>query len=430
MVDINPADSGNGGDMPVIAPARPQSATGRIAPKATREPIRVLHVTATTTGGVGLLILFLTKHLDRQEFELAVAFGRGYLLDRDFDNAGVSVYTLSTSRRVSLLSMLKGTIEVYRVLSHGRYDIVQSHTSVGGVIARLAGWAARTPAVVWTVHGLGAHAGHPPWKRALLRTAEALLDRFTDHYVAVSHDLLEEGVRAGIFRADKVTVIPNGLPLDQIPSALDVSAKRQALGIPEGCPVIGTITRLEPQKAIDEFLRAAARMSVRVPNLVILIAGDGPQRAELETLAAHLGLTGRVRFLGWRTDAVELLGAIDVFCMSSRWEGCPMVLLEAMAMRCPVVATDIGGVREIVVHGETGLLVALDDPDALADAVLRLLAADAERTLMGQAGRRRVEQCFSSEGMLNAYARLYRELARGGVAGSQAPEPSGDRRLD
>ena len=373
--------------------------------------LRVLHVTATTTGGVGLLILFLVKHLDPRAFELAVAFGRGYLLDRSFDEAGVTVHTLSTSRRIGIRSILRGTLEVYRILSRGRYDIVQSHTSIGGVIGRLAGWAARTPVVIWTVHGLGAHAGHPPWKRNLLRVVERLLDWFTDHYVAVSRDLRDQGVSTGVYRADKVTVIPNGLQFDHLPSTFDIAAKRRALGIPVGCPVIGTVTRLEPQKANEVFLRAVPRIISRVPNLVTLIAGDGPQRKELENLAAHLGLTGRVSFLGWRDDAVELLGALDIFCMSSRWEGCPMVLLEAMAMRCPVVATDIGGVREIVINEETGLLVAPGDPEALADAVLRLLAADAERERMGAAGRQRVEQHFGVEDMLAAYARLYRNLA-------------------
>jgi len=373
--------------------------------------LRILHVTATTTGGVGLLILFLVRHLDPRAFELAVAFGRGYLLDRSFDEAGVTVHTLSTSRRIGIGSVFKGTLEVYRILSRGHYDIVQSHTSLGGVIGRLAGWAARTPVVLWTVHGLGAHAGHPAWKRALLRSVESVLDWFTDHYVAVSEDLREQGVRAGIYRADKVTVIPNGLQTDHLPRTFDSAAKRNALGIPEDSPVIGTITRLEPQKANEVFVRAVARVIRRVPNLVTLIAGDGPQRAELEDLVARLGLTESVRFLGWRDDAVELLGALDIFCMSSRWEGCPMVLLEAMAMGRPVVATDIGGVREIVVNAETGLLVKPEDPEALAEAVLRLLEADAERATMGAAGKRRVEQHFGSDGMLAAYARLYRDLA-------------------
>ena len=382
-----------------------------IQEQATERRLRILHVAATTTGGVGLLILFLVKHLDTREFEFAVAFGRGYLLDHSFDEAGITVHTLATCRRVGIRSILKGTLEVYRILLRGRYDIVQSHTSVGGVIARLAGWAARTPIVLWTVHGLGAHAGHPAWKRFLVSKAESVLDWFTDHYVAVSEDLRNEGVRAGIYRPEKVTVIPNGLQLDHIPSTFDAAAKRKALGIPANCPVIGTVTRLEPQKANEVFLRAVAHAVKRVPNMVTLIAGDGPQRRQLENLAAELGLAERVRFLGWRTDAVEILGALDIFCMSSRWEGCPMVLLEAMAMRRPVVATDIGGVREIVVDGETGLLVALDEPEALADAIVRLLGADAERERFGQAGRRRLEEHFSAEGMLAAYRRLYRNLA-------------------
>src|SRR5262245_9442991 len=261
--------------------------------------LRVLHVAATTTGGVGLLILALIKHLDPKEFEISVAFGRGYFLDRSFDEAGVTVHTLSTSRRVGPLSVLKGTLEVYRILSRGKFDIVQSQTSVGGVISRLAGWAARTPVVLWTVQGLGAHPGHARWKKMLLAAIEKFLDYFTDHYVAVSRDLRDEGVRAGIFRADKVTVIPNFLPLDHIPLTIDVAAKRRALDIPEGSPVIGTVTRLEPQKANEVLLRAAARVAKQVPNLVTLIAGDGPQRKELEELAERLGLTGRVRFLGW-----------------------------------------------------------------------------------------------------------------------------------
>lgn len=388
---------------------QPVTTDALIAAK-TDNKLRILHVTATTTGGVGLLILFLVKCLDPRAFEQSVAFGRGYLLDRSFDEAGATVHTLSISRRAGILSILRGTLEVYRILSRGHYDIIQSHTSVGGVIGRLAGWASRTPVVLWTVHGLGAHPGHPAWKRTLLRIVESALDWFTDHYVAVSQDLRDQGVRAGIYLAKKVTVIPNGLQFDHVPSTFDSAAKRRALGIPAGCPVIGTVTRLEPQKDNAVFLRAVARVVSRVPNLVTLIAGDGPERKELEGLAAHLGLTGRVRFLGWRDDAVELLGALDVFCMSSRWEGCPMVLLEAMAMRCPVVATDIGGVREIVINEETGLLVAPGDPEALAEAVLRLLVTDATRERMAAAGRRRVEQHFSAENMLAAYTRLYRNL--------------------
>jgi glycosyltransferase involved in cell wall biosynthesis len=239
-----------------------------------------------------------------------------------------------------------------------------------------------------------------------------MLDWFTDHYVAVSADLRDQGVRAGIYRAKKVTIIPNGLQFDHLPAAFDAGAKRKALGIPAGVPVIGTVTRFEPQKANETFLRMVQRVLRQAPEVATLIAGDGPQRLELEALAAQLGIADRITFLGWRDDAVELLGVMDVFCMSSRWEGCPMVLLEAMAMRCPVVATDIGGVREIVVAGETGYLVALDDPDAMAQAVLRLLAAPDQRERMGAAGRQRVERHFGAEAMLAAYADLYRKLRK------------------
>jgi glycosyltransferase involved in cell wall biosynthesis len=373
--------------------------------------LKVLHVAATTTGGVGLVILLLIRHIDRSRFALSAAFGRGYLLDSEFDTLDVPVYQIPTSRQPNVISILRGIVEIYRVLSRGRYDIVQSHTSVGGVIGRIAGWAARTPAVVWTVHGLGAHPGHPWWKRAILSSVEKVLDLFTDHYVAVSRDLLEQGVRAGIYRADKVTVIPNGLVLDNLRPVSDVAAKRRALGLPEDAAIAGTITRLEPQKANDRLLHAFARVARQCPDVQLVIAGDGPERPSLEALAARLSLTDRVHFLGWRTDVPDILSVLDVFCMTSRWEGCPMVLLEAMAMRKPVVATDIGGVREIVVSGETGLLVPLDDVEAMAAALTRLLTDPSEGDRMGAAGRRRVEDRFSADRMMSAYSRLYAELA-------------------
>jgi glycosyltransferase involved in cell wall biosynthesis len=341
-----------------------------------------------------------------------VAFGRGSVLDRSFEESRVPIYELSTSRGFNVLAIASATFRLYGLLRRERFDIVQAHTSAGGLIARLAGWAARVPVVLWTVHGLGAHPGHPGLRRALIKRVEAFLDRLTDHYVVVSPHLLEEGVRNRAFPGSKVTVIPNGLKLDHGSMGPDAAAKKRELGIPEGCAIIGTVTRLEPQKAIDEFLHACAPVAAKFPDLVILIAGDGPLSLELKALAASLGLTRWVRFLGWRTDAVDLLGIMDVFCMTSRWEGCPMVLLEAMAVRRPVVATNIGGIREIVVHGQTGWLVEPRKPEAMADRIVSLLENVEERERMGRAARRRVEKDFSADAMLKAYTQLYRRLAR------------------
>jgi glycosyltransferase involved in cell wall biosynthesis len=170
-------------------------------------------------------------------------------------------------------------------------------------------------------------------------------------------------------------------------------------------PVIGTIGRLDHQKGLDLLLRALAEL----PGAGLSIVGDGPERAELERLAAGLGVADRVRFEGWRADARRHLTAIDVFVLPSRFEGFPLAILEAMLAALPVVATSVGSVAESVADGDTGLLVAPEDPVALAGALRRLLADPGQRARMGAHGRARALE-LTPAAMARAYSDLYREL--------------------
>ncbi len=383
--------------------------------------IRVLQVAATSTGGVGLLLWYLASGLDQRRFEVGVAFGRGYLLDARFDQAEIPIIALPLGRGLNPLGALRALVRLYRLLRVGDYDIVQSHTSVGGLVARLAAWAAGVPCSVWTVHLWGSHPGLGPLMYRAVLAVERALDRITDRYVAVSRDLKASGLSKRILREEKVVVIPNGIDLDELDRlarSTDVRLDKAAYGFPPGTLLIGTVTRLEPQKAIDHFLRAAAQVAAERPDCGFVIAGDGPLRASLEGLAERLGLSGRVRFLGWREDAFAIIRTLDVFCMSSLWEGCPMVLLEAMAAARPIVATRIGGVAEIVLDQDTGLLVPPGEPSRLAEALRGLLESDAWRERLGQAGRRRVETHFGLPVMIQAYERFYEGLVAESAARS------------
>lgn len=372
--------------------------------------IKILHVAATTTGGVGLLLLYLAKGLDREQFDTSVAFGKGYLLDEEFFNSDIKVHTIGTTRGVNPVSILKGFLQVYRLIKKERFDIVHGHTSVGGLIARIAGKLAGAKIVVWSIHGFASHDGQGRLKRIFFRLIEKFLDMFTDHYIAVSHALMLEGIEGKILKPEKVTVIHNGLDIEDYHKPCDVEGKRKELGVYDARHVIGTITRMEAQKAVHHFIAAISIVLQKFPDLKVLIAGSGPLKEEIKEMITRLSLEGNIKLLGWRNDAPDVIAALDIFCQSSLWEGCPMVLLEAMANDKPIVATDVGGVREIVEDRITGILVPPADPNALAEAISRLLIDKVMAEGMGRSGRERVEQFFTLDLMLQRYERLYLDL--------------------
>ena len=378
-----------------------------------RGPIRILHVAATLTGGVGLNILLLARHLPRDRFALAAAFAPGSPLDRALAAEGVRVHAVPMHRRPWRPANLLGLAALQRLLARERFHVVHCHTSVGGFLGRVAARRAGVPVVVWTVHGWAFH--YPDGgvlRRTLFKGIEAWLDRRTDHYIAVSRDMKEVGVSAGVATASKVRVIHHGLdPAPYAVPARAAAAVRRRWGIPDGAPVAGPAGRFEPPKGMEIWVRAAARILERVPEAWFLTVGDGPERRRLESLARELGLAGRMVFPGWQEEIAPLLSAMDCFCMASRWEAFPFVLLEAMAAARPVVATAVGGVPEVLEHGRGGTLVPPGDAAALAEAAAALLADGESRRAMGGRNLLRIREEFSLEGMIERYSAFYEEVA-------------------
>jgi len=188
---------------------------------------------------------------------------------------------------------------------------------------------------------------------------------------------------------------------------MPLMAAPQAWQLPSGFPVVACIGRLSEQKDPCLLLRAASCVLKEIPETLFAFAGTGPLAETCQAEAARLGIAERVRWLGWLDDTRPLLARMDVMALTSRWEGMPNVLLEAMACRKPVVATEVGGCPEIVVHGKTGFLVPWNDPEAFAERLIRLLSSPQLRTDFGMAARTRVEQKFSIQSMVEANEKLY-----------------------
>jgi glycosyltransferase involved in cell wall biosynthesis len=265
-------------------------------------------------------------------------------------------------------------VALVRLFLRERPTIVHTHSSKAGQLGRLAARIAGVPVVMHTVHGWSFHDGMRPALRAAAVLVERLTARLTSSLIVVADRDRRTGVQRRIGRPDQYTLVRSAIELaDYRPRPDAAAGARQAIGLDAAAPVVGTVTRFLPQKDPITLARAFAQVAERVPGSRLVVVGDGPMRARVEELLGGFGIRDRVTLLGARTDVAAILPAFDVFVSSSRWEGLPRVIVEAATAGLPVVATDVGGNSELLVHGESGMLVPAGDADALAAAVTAVL---------------------------------------------------------
>jgi glycosyltransferase involved in cell wall biosynthesis len=230
--------------------------------------------------------------------------------------------------------------------------------------------------------------------------------------IAVSDDTGRQWIRRTRLAPRRVVTIRNGIDAAKCAPEVDRAAARKQFGLPtaEGALIVGGVGRLDAVKGFDVLLDAVALLAADHPNLTLALAGDGPARHALQEQAARLNINDRVHFLGFCKDVKQVYAALDIFAMPSRCEALPYALLEAMTAQLPAVASRIGGVPEVVVPGQTGLLIPVGDHHALAQAVQLLLNNPNRRQEMGRAARQRIIQHFSEREMVAQTLALYRRL--------------------
>ena len=290
-----------------------------------------------------------------------------------------------------------------------RADVLHCHHYSPFVYGRLAALVAGGTRAIYTEHGRLSDAPPSPKRRL----ANRMLMAGARDLFAVSHDLRAHLLREGV--PDRMQVIWNGIDPGDPPTAAARLEARARLGVADDECVVATIARLDPVKDLGTLVSAVAMARRTNPALRLVVIGDGPERARLETSAAAAGATEAVRFLGHRDDARVLINGADVFANSSTSEGISLTLLEAMAAELPIVATGVGGTPEVVVDGETGRLTPARDPAAFAAALLEVSADAARARSWGAAGRRRLLQHFTIDQMVQRYAAVYRGRAGASV---------------
>ncbi len=379
--------------------------------------IRILQIIPTLdrSGSEKQLTLLATR-LPREQFNVHVcALTRGGPYEQPLREAGVPVTVLGKRLRLDPLAFWR----LERLLAAGSFHIVHTWLFAANSYGRLAARCCGVPALVVSERCAD------EWKSLAEHLIDRLLIGWTDRIIVNSHGVADYYAKHGV-PAQKLKVIYNGIELEPLRAVERVQLRRR-LGVPAEAFVLGFVGRLWPQKRVQDLIWVSELLR-NVFDLYTFIVGDGPERRRLEGMVRTLRLQSRIRFLGLRDDVAELLQAIDLFVLPSCYEGLPNAAMEAMWAGLPVVATDIPGTNELVVHGQTGYLVPVGDTMAMAQTIRLLLRDDQLRWRMGQAGHERIRMRFGAERMVQEHVQVYLELAEqkglldAAFAGS---EPSG-----
>ena len=392
-------------------------------PLPTPTPI-VRIITRLNIGGPSIQAARLTSVLDAYGFTTTLIHGR--LGDGEGDMSyllapGARTIHLDSLRRpLSPLHDLRALMSIYGELKRARPAIIHTHMAKAGMLGRVAAafynltrGSAPRARVVHTYHGHVLDGYFSAMMTNIFISLERLLARASDRIIAISPAIereLRDGFRIG--RAGQYRVVPLGFDLSAF-AAVDDAARMQArrdLNVPESAAVVSTVGRLTAIKQHRLLLDTVARVAKSHADVVALIAGDGELRHDLEAYAAQLGIANRVRFLGWRRDLATIYAATDVFLLTSRNEGTPVALIEAMASGVPGVSTDVGGVKDVITSEAVGARVRDGDADALAAHVVRMLADHGLRRETGQRARAAVLERYSLDRLVRDVHVLYREL--------------------
>ncbi|MGB3204775.1 MAG: glycosyltransferase family 4 protein [Crinalium sp.] len=383
------------------------------------EQKRILHICAVGFTVKNLLLpqinYFLSKGLD-----VEIACSPGEEVEK-LQHQGYTIHPIQIDRRIAPGSNLKSIEQLRKLIVQQRYDLVHVHTPIASVLGRFAAKLAGVKRIIYTAHGFYFHDDMSAKQYRFYHSIERVAGWMTDLILTQSSEDLDTAEKTQLCPKQKLRYLGNGVDLEKFRRSRLIKSEQQqlrsSLKIPETASIIvGMTGRITAEKGYLELIEALVKLRTQFPNIHLLVIGGqlSSERDAFQSQLNHLiqeqNLEQFVTFTGLRSDIPELLGLMDVFTLPSYREGLPRSILEAMAMELPVVATDIRGCREAVIHNQTGLIVPPRNSDSLADAIAQLLANPQMRQSCGQAGRQQVETKYDERLVFDRLAAAYQEL--------------------
>lgn len=376
--------------------------------------VKVLHIhTLPIISGSGLNTYLSMKGMNKAAYKADLACAPGGKLIDLVQDQGMKVIPLKNL--VQPLHPVKDVlilIDLIRFLKKERYHIVHTHNSKAGFVGRLAAKLAGVPVIVHTVHGFAFHDREPAWRRMLFRNGERLASHWCDRMIFISQPLIEWALQERIVDRQKVLKIYSGIELTHFHPVTEDEKKslRRKWGIREESAVIGIVSKLWDGKGHEILIRAFKELKQEINDAVLAIVGEGYLQGKLVNLVHTLGLTDAVIFTGFQMDVSEIIATFDVAVLPSLFEGMGRVLLEAMAMEKPVVASRVGGIPDLVHDGVNGILIAPGSVQELTSSLVKTLRNPVMAREMGKQGRKRINAEFSVDTMVQSIERVYHEL--------------------
>ena len=364
--------------------------------------IKVLHlVTSLEVGGAQHGMLLALPRFDSDQYEHIVCS----IMDRmqmasQFREAGVEVRSLGLSRKTDIGVVLR----LRALLKEIRPDVLHTYLLHGNILGRLIGRLVGVPVIIGSERTIGQAR---KWGRLATRLTNPLTDA-----VEVNSEIGGRAIERDLgVPSEKIELVRSGLDLSVFSSASRRDELRSEFGVTSDQHLIVYMGRLRTVKGVEFGIRAFATALEQLPNIRMVLTGEGDQRNFLSSLVSKLGISEQVEFLGVRNDVPELLGAADSVLMPSLTEGFPRTAIEAMAAGKPVIATNVGGTPEAIIDGETGILVPARDSDALASAIVRLVGDSDLQARLGAAGRERAAQNYSVDKYVSRLDEMYRRYS-------------------
>lgn len=333
--------------------------------------IKIMFVAQAYPGGVPVYIEELVKHLDRTKFECILVCSHAYEEER-FAPYFSAIEKVGMERSISVSKILKPAWETRKLIKKYKPDVVYCNSSMAGAVGRLAaiGCGAK---VLYNAHSWAFNMRISSKKKLFYRLIEKFFAFFTDTIICVSNYEKTSALQNHICKPDKLQVILNGVDIEQIEQRIANSTlTRASLNIPESAYIVGMVGRISEQKAPDIFVKAARKVKDAVPNAFFMIVGDGPDQEEIEKMISDLDLKDSFLITGWTKKAIEYLALFDVAVLCSRWEGLPLVVPEYFAAKKPVICTKIDAVDDMIEDDVNGMIVDIDNPEAIAKKTINL----------------------------------------------------------
>ena len=387
--------------------------------------INVMHIiTRLDMGGSAQNTLDTCLRLDRRKYAVTLIHGLsresemtaeeqsqvGRRIERARRQGVCIIPMASLVRRIHVFKDIRAFLQIRRKIRQIKPDIVHTHTSKAGLLGRVAAWLEAVPIVVQTPHGHVFYGHFGPAASRFYLLLERLTAVITDRLVALTEQERSDYVRYSVIPESKLTTIHSGVDVGRFQQPIEPMADKSSQPVfPPGRTVIGFVGWLLPIKGVDILLQAMTTVCQSAPQAMLVLVGKGQLEARMKSEVRRLNLAENVQFLGWREDIENILPLFDIFVLPSLNEGMGRVLVEAMAAARPIVASNTGGIPDLIQHQMNGLLVPPGDPRALARALLQLIRQPDAARRMGQAGHRLAGR-FSVEEMVDRIEQMYTEL--------------------